>query len=671
MSFIELHVVDSRSNDSVDCAVCHQTYHMNCVRPPLLKKPSRGFAWACGPCSRAQERKLEARNTPNLADLGADPEEEEVFDEEDEDYLLQGDESGTGRTSPARSVDGDLSVHPGTPEQIYQASLWPYRYLGVHCRVEDALDYDDRIYPRASSRLGPRHQANVTVWHGRPVELVKAAEIKRKYVKGGTHKKDAKLSKETLAAIEADKIARERRPKWVIDEPPGYVPRGEDFANDDPKNTAQLLFKLPETHDQSPVNEQSGGVGPSASARSPEEVVDDYMVRAKEFAGVIGVPEYSVNFIDKALTIYRSVNYDAEAALRELSKVQKKDLKEPELTPAEVKKFEDGVTRFGSELHSVKKHVKTVSPADIVRFYYVWKKSERGKQIWGNYSGRKGKKEAKKVETNALKLQDDVADDHDDSAFDNDKAAEKKRGFQCKFCSTRSSRQWRRAPNTAPGTTISADANSKGAGKDKGPQLMVALCLNCAVVWRKYAVQWEEGEDGKKSGPNGGRVGKRKGDDALTEFQLNESSWTANNTDAPNTPSAGTPVPQAISLSTAQEPARKKAKSSIDKDPIDPGAESSSAMQSKKKVVEKVTGPPPAPEVPRPKTLPCAVCLQMEPLDADQRLSCKECRMTVHRNCYGVVGETRGAGKWICDMCSNDRNPQVSVVSYLPQSRTT
>ena len=73
---------------------------MNCVRPPLLKKPSRGFAWACGPCSRAQERKLEARNTPNLADPGLEAEEEEIIDEEEDDGLLQGDDAETGRTSP-------------------------------------------------------------------------------------------------------------------------------------------------------------------------------------------------------------------------------------------------------------------------------------------------------------------------------------------------------------------------------------------------------------------------------------------------------------------------------------------------------------------------------------------------------------------------------------------
>jgi hypothetical protein len=36
---------------------------MACVSPPLLRLPSRGFEWACGPCSRAQELKLESRQT--------------------------------------------------------------------------------------------------------------------------------------------------------------------------------------------------------------------------------------------------------------------------------------------------------------------------------------------------------------------------------------------------------------------------------------------------------------------------------------------------------------------------------------------------------------------------------------------------------------------------------
>ncbi|KFY55039.1 hypothetical protein V497_07232 [Pseudogymnoascus sp. VKM F-4516 (FW-969)] len=634
------------SNNSVDCAVCHQTYHMNCVRPPLLKKPSRGFAWACGPCSRAQERKLEARNTPNVADAGDD--DDEMMDDEDEDLLLQDNERNTGSSSPCGSVEEDAPIHPGTAEQIYQASLWPFRYLGVHCKVEDALDYDDRIYPRASSRLGPRHQANVPSWPGRPVQLVKPVEIRRKYNKGGSHKKDSKLSKETIIALEAEKLARETRPNWVMDEPHGYIHRGEDHDRGSSNCTAELLFRPKENED-------------TAKNSDNDALVDGYLKSSEEIAKQIGVRAYSVNFLDKALSILNSTNFDVEQALKELAKVEKKDLKEPDLTPTEVKKFEDGISKFGSELHSVKKHVKTVSAANIVRFYYIWKKTERGKQIWGNYAGRKGKKEAKKVEVNAGKLQDDVADDQDDSAFDNEKAKEKKRGFQCKFCSTHNSRQWKRAPGTPAGTTVAADPSNKVGGKDNNPQLMVALCLSCAVIWRRYAVQWEDTDDHGKKASQGGRSNKRKAEDPLREFHLSDLSWTANNTDTANTPSNGTPAPQAAALVAAQEVPRKKSKGNSERDQTDSAQQDSGVVpaQPKKRAPEKLPAPPPVPEIPKQKSLPCAICLQMEPVG--QRLACKECRMTVHRNCYGVATETRGSAKWTCDMCSNDRNPQVSI----------
>lgn len=171
---------------------------MACVRPPLLKKPSRGFAWACAPCSHAQEKALEARNTPSLLDNIPEAEEEECWDEED-------DGIDTNRTTPTDDVE--VPHQPATAEQIYHASLWPYRYLGMHCKPEDVLDYDDRIYPRVGSRLGPKYQAPVLPWPGRPVVLVKPLEIKK------VGKKDSKQAKEAHAALEAEKLAREKRPK--------------------------------------------------------------------------------------------------------------------------------------------------------------------------------------------------------------------------------------------------------------------------------------------------------------------------------------------------------------------------------------------------------------------------------------------------------------------------
>ncbi|KAK8219783.1 putative PHD type zinc finger protein with BAH domain-containing protein [Zalaria obscura] len=203
-----------------------------------------------------------------------------------------------------------------------------------------------------------------------------------------SHKKDAKLSKETIAALEADRAERAKRPKWVLDEPVGYVHRGEDHPNKDSKNTAQLLFKMP------PQGEHSER-GLDDKPLADEKAIDAYMERAKQVAKThVNVPPFGTNFLDKAIQLYYDNNYDAEAALKKLKKVDRyKDLKEPVLTKEELKKFEEGVAKYGSEHRLIRLHMKTDLPNSvIVRFYYLWKKTPQGKVIWGSYGGRKGKK---------------------------------------------------------------------------------------------------------------------------------------------------------------------------------------------------------------------------------------------------------------------------------------
>ncbi|KAI8632055.1 hypothetical protein F5Y19DRAFT_472940 [Xylariaceae sp. FL1651] len=644
------------SNDSVDCAVCQQTYHMNCVRPPLLKKPSRGFAWACAACSRAQERRLEARHTPSLPSSHLEAEEEELWDEEEEAI-------DTSRTSPSDGIDD--SHQPATAEQMYQASLWPYRYLGQHCKPEDALDYDDRIYPRAGSRQGPKHQATVLSWPGRPVKLVKPVETKR------GNKKEGKTAKDNLAAVESDRHSREKCP-WIQDEPPGYVARGEDFDNDDPNNTAQLLWKPCDSTDNLISQTDLSKPGHSVDATSMDSRIDNYIRSAKatKVIPVLGLPKESTNFLDVAINTLFKNDFKTDLALRALDRTEKSAFKEPDLSPAEIKKFEEGVARFGSELYLVTKHVKTVKHGRIVRFYYAWKKTDRGKQIWGNFSGRKGKKEAKKAEADASKLQDDVADDHDDSAFDTDKALERKRSFMCKFCSTKSSRQWRRAPNSA--STILREGGGKGANKEKAIQYIGALCRRCAELWRRYAIQWEDMEDlAKKVAAAGGRSWKRRVDEELLK-ELRAAEDMMNMT-VYSTPTRASPIEQASPTAASTQsaltdpPPRKRLKTIADKDAEQSAADTTMPAtapppKKKEKPVEKPLPPPPppVPELPKLRTLPCAVCNQINAVGEQTLLCCRECRLTVHKSCYGVFYNGHSA-KWTCDMCLNDRSPQVSI----------
>lgn len=619
--------------------MCKNTYHMNCVRPPLLKKPSRGFAWSCAACARAQERKLEARNTPTLRE--AADEDEEIIDDEEDDGLHGGaNDSGTGAATPMEGTIDD-SARPETQEQMYQASLWPFRYLGIHCKPEDALDYDDRIYPRAGSRLGTRHQAPVMAWPGRPVVYVKKREFAKK---GG--RKEKGQSKEVQAAIEADRKERAARPKWVQDEPPGYVARGEDYDNDDPNCTATLLWKPPE----------------EGEATITDAEIDEYMERARSMAPSMGLPENSTNLHDVAADLLRRNNYNATLALRLLKTVEKAKFKEPDLNAAELKKFEEAVAKFGSEWHLIYKYVRTVPYGDIVRWYYKWKKTKQGKLIWGNFSGRKGKKDARKAEEEASRLADEVADDHDDSAFDTDKASERKRAFVCKFCGTKRSRQWRRAP----GSSAVPDSN-KLVKQDKSVHYINALCRRCAEPWRRYGIQWEDiNEIQKKLAQSGGRGSKRKVDDELQK-EFATATEMVRITDLIAEAAANSQA------SSSAEPPKKKLKMLPEKEGEQAnGGEAAAAAATttttaakKKAAVEKAAAPPPEPEFLKPRTLPCAICRRIEPrTDArgDQHLSCKECRLAVHRNCYGVV-DNRPNGKWVCDMCANDKNPQLSIVS--------
>lgn len=100
---------------------------MNCVRPPLLKQPSRGFAWACGPCSRAQE--IKAHIGRNLEDEGRLSELGRAV-----------------RTSPnqAKSI---LDIKTNVPSSTY---ISPHMYM----RYTISQDRTSRPYHRCQPSLG-------------------------------------------------------------------------------------------------------------------------------------------------------------------------------------------------------------------------------------------------------------------------------------------------------------------------------------------------------------------------------------------------------------------------------------------------------------------------------------------------------------------------------------
>ncbi|WVO15843.1 hypothetical protein L204_103505 [Cryptococcus depauperatus] len=124
--------------NSVRCELCKENYHMNCLHPPLVSKPAKGYFWVCPPCSLHRNKNCDTgkstpvRPTPNLLE-------------------------------PKAPKIGDMTMSvDARPDVMFRG--WPWRYFGLYTNAEDSLDPEDSIFPRAVTRVGVKFQANVPSW---------------------------------------------------------------------------------------------------------------------------------------------------------------------------------------------------------------------------------------------------------------------------------------------------------------------------------------------------------------------------------------------------------------------------------------------------------------------------------------------------------------------------
>jgi hypothetical protein len=171
---------------------------------------------------------------------------------------------------------------------------------------------------------------------------------------------------------------------------------------------------------------------------------------------------------------------------------------------------------------------------------------------------------------------------------------------------------------------------------------VVALCERCARLWRRYAIKWEnQDEIGKRVAQGGGRTWKKRVDEELLkEWELESAGDSVDAQESSVAPSNSEPSRKRLRLSLGDNvPERRKA-------PPPP---------------RPVTPPPLQPSMPKLKDWPCAICEIQDP-ENDQVLVCRDCRLTVHRRCYGQPELRNSSAKWSCDMCLNDRKETASVV---------
>ncbi|KAL1941284.1 hypothetical protein VTO73DRAFT_7496 [Trametes versicolor] len=136
--------------ESLQCDRCKRFFHMECVNPPMLSKPSRGYGWTCAPCSRAHEEEVEGHDVRHLTPVPPK-------------VVKTNAPAARGRGRPRK--DRVLAEKEENVE-IKHFKMWPFRYFGLYTFAEDTLDPDDLIFPRAATRVGPKYQATVPAGPG-------------------------------------------------------------------------------------------------------------------------------------------------------------------------------------------------------------------------------------------------------------------------------------------------------------------------------------------------------------------------------------------------------------------------------------------------------------------------------------------------------------------------
>ncbi|KAI9473792.1 MAG: hypothetical protein EXX96DRAFT_318024 [Benjaminiella poitrasii] len=551
---------------------------------------------------------------------------------------------------------------------LKMTNMWPFRYFGINTNPKDVLDIDDRINPKVISRVGPKYQATVPEFVS-PVSDVCSIHILQSSP-GSPEETNTNEKKRKFGAIAASDSA--------------YHDPGESSSSATNKTSDTRLSPLPSTSSptaclsqlpsvtsnkrlrksfdkkEKPVPatnyDDSAAINPDALPKSVQEAnipirgtdntltgifrpdmidelaLDSYVNSVKALK-TLPLPFHNPDMMDKALSALAEANYDPALALEAMEKVTKTDFKHLVVwSKKEKDAFERSIKEHGHDLIAAKKEVKTKSMADVVRFFYQWKKTDRYESVYSQWTKvykplKKFKKPVSGLHTNTLSKASEKEETFDPTIVPSSAYAIS--SYKCANCGTHKSDIWRRTPTDL----------------DRKKKIFIeVLCDDCGVYWLKYV----------KTRPIDHK-----------QRMLNNTSSHIDHT--PTTSDVVKPVKLVESRSGSTSSSASHGGSLNDITDIS----DHSSSRKRKNVANRAEQKPTIKKqkVKSVKTneneakldyMPCKVCNSSNPLE--RLYHCQGCGMTVHNDCYGIK-EDEEALDWMCDPCSNKRHP-VSSNNY-------
>ncbi|KAJ2162868.1 putative PHD type zinc finger protein with BAH domain-containing protein [Coemansia sp. RSA 552] len=648
-------------SESIKCSMCERNYHLQCLDPPPTRKPAKGYGWQCAACLRRNQEKRagasedgesEAASSPSVVGAGVEVGEhkritrnmaaEDSFASQPGTPLGNGaassdTETRSGSNKRLKLVHGDGRGYANTPfspvPRPRNRGMWPFRYFGVNTEIEDVLHDDQRIYPRAVSRIGPKYQAIIPAMvspagPGLDEELLDKKEKLEKLGNPQRNSREAQLREEILHAPSPRAVSMTNGHKsnehhtssgnggggrWGRDGGGGGGGGGGGMTRWQGKSAEQMDRKWDE------IEVQRGNHNAELFFRQPGRLSDtdlDMYMEAivpflrRHFAGLLDFTLLDCQ--DAALHGLFLHRYDVEEALISIPDCPEGYTRAREAgdfwTREGLGQFNEFMREYGSDLQSIHESLPVFTRRAVTLRYYLQRPTELGRRLLdehanNNHVGMRrlnlGQGESA---TNTHLLEGALDAGFAAYSVPGSSGAEgppprtltDRGASRCFNCHCDSAVWWYPSPQDS----ISYNTRSK-----KTSTVQRVMCGDCHDYWVRY--------------------GTMPGQDAINARK--NSSYAAG-----RAREAG---------DEAQPPRRARGRPPL------------AATLAKARAVEAWP------------MIPCDVCQQSTSNSPDMpALRCRECGLCVHYACSGYPEDAVvNPKRWKCGICTNIHNPTVSI----------
>ncbi|KAJ2723290.1 putative PHD type zinc finger protein with BAH domain-containing protein [Coemansia sp. Benny D115] len=646
-------------NESLKCSLCEKHYHMQCLDPPLTRKPAKGYSWQCAACLRqlqeqrlaalgknstepteviiASDRKRTTRNTPTEDAAGATRRSATGA------AVSDTESRGGSKRLKLANGDGRINVEDMVSPipRPKNRGLWPFRYFGININIDDVLHDDERIYPRAVSRIGLKYQAIVP-------EMVSPA--------GPELDKMLMQKREELAMSAAN--GQSKRPQLMLRQSSGsvaqqpsssggYGHRGREGGGGPNSrwhgksaeqmdsmwdyielqrgnHDEQLFFKQPKFMDNEELDMYMGSIVPYL--RRHFMSVQDFTLLDCQDAALHGLALH---------------DYDVEEALITIPDCPEEYIRPrapgDAWSPQNLVKFKECLREYGENLQSVHEAIPENTRRAVVLRYYLMSPTEEGQLLLEDFENRNrsgqrrlnlGQGEGAGAGVGSIHLE--VASDAGASSVNTPASSPRLSAFgertskKCSHCQQEHSARWFAAP-------IGFAAYNTRSNKASGSQRVI--CADCREYWQHYGITPDQDSI---------NVRKQHKRQRVLPPPLLLAQDQDSMTDGERPDSAHTDMGKRVGLHSKS--------SSVGVSALEKNHHHSQQQQQQTVVVKQ-----------RP-LIGCDVCGLQTKGAKQPVLLCQSCGLCLHQCCSGYPKHARiNTKSWKCGVCINIANPTVSI----------